>query len=336
MARADSTFSPRLARPGGGLPIQLIALRLGIAGVVLCAAFAIAMLLMPLSRDQPFVAASGDDGAEGSQDSLEAARTTRAMIEERGANSRLVTELGGSYLFLIDRSPRDRVTPEGGADDQTIADENASGTQRTPSGTESPAAGADQAAGGIRVVRVEAAEDVGGEIRDSYRELVLRAIHSDRSGRLFALIDHSRAGATGAAERVGEGDSFTEPKHQNHPWRVVVIDPDRNRVVLERQERRLALALFGTGPADLSPVVIQPESTGGQAAERVRIAEDGTAIVEKRPDEAIAELRRETGAPGPGESEITLQDLADLFDAMRDLERYAEQERIERERRRRD
>jgi hypothetical protein len=333
MARTDSAPTPRVMRPGGGLPLEVIALRVGLAGVLLCAAFAISMLLLPLSEDRSLLTTSGENRAGPSESPLASAGSARTMIAERGANSRLVAELGGSYLFLLDRSPRMRIAPEVEIGDRAIVDAS---DENPPSEGKVSAPTGDTATGGVRVVRVEKAEDVGGEIRDSYKELVLRAIHSDRSGRLVALIDHSKAGASGAAERVREGDSFTEPKHESHPWRVVVIDPDRNRVVLERQERRLALALFGTGPADLSPVVIQPESEAGQPVERVRVAEDGTVIVEKRPDEAIAELRGETGAPEPGESEITLQDLADLFDAMRDLERYAEQDRIERERRRRD
>lgn len=336
MARTGSTTSPRMIRPGGGQPLDVIALRLALAGVVVCAAFAIAMLLLPLDQDRSPAAMSGDEPAGASATPRVSAGSARAMLESRGSNTRRVAELGESYLFLLDRHPPDRNAVEAEPDPQAIANESEPDTEQAPSLSEIRVDPADREAGGVRVVRVEAAENVGGEIRDSYRELVLRAIHSDRSGRLVALVDHSGASPSGAAERVGEGDSFTEPKHKNHPWRVVVIDPERNRIVLERQERRLALALFGTGPADLSPVVIQPESDGGKPVERVRVAEDGTVIVEKRPDEAIAELRSETGAPEPGESEITLQDLADLFDAMRELERYAEQERIERERRRRD
>ncbi len=336
MTITNDNTTIRVIRPGGGAPISSIAMVIALAAVVGCGVFAAAMLLMPLAS----VRSDAGDAKpiEAAMDTAALAASARDALASRGGDAGAVAELGSSYVFLLDRQPRARVV-SGNEDDP----DNSGGDQieSVPQSAQAQGQTAQPDAGpsedrAIRVVRVESAEDVGGAIRDSYRELVLRAIHSDRSGELTALIDHSGASDRGAAVRVREGDEFVEPKHKDHLWRVIVIDPDRNRVVVERQERRLAIALFGTGPVDLAPVVIQPRGGSESTTERVRVAEDGTVIVEKRPDEAIAELRAETGAANPGESEITLQDLAELFEAMRELERYAEQERIERERRRRD
>lgn len=336
MTAAQDNATVRVMRPGGGTPVGAIAMVVGMVGVAACGVFAAAMLLMPLAS----VRSDFGDArpVEGSMDTAALAASARAVLASRVGDAGAVAELGSSHVFLLDRQPRARVVsgneddPDNSGDDQA---ESVPQSAQTQDQTAQPDADPSEDRA-IRVVRVESAEDVGGAIRDSYRELVLRAIHSDRSGALTALIDHSGSTDGGAMVRVREGDEFVEPKHKDHPWRVVVIDPDRNRVVVERQERRLAIALFGTGPVDLTPVVVQPRGGSESSTERVRVAEDGTVIVEKRPDEAIAELRAETGSANPGESEITLQDLAELFEAMRELERYAEQERIERERRRRD
>ncbi len=334
MIRSSGTSEGmRVLRPGGGVPVSTISLAVGGCLLLLGAGLVLGSIVLPLQGSQ----APSGSGLDDSETVVDAAAitpsTVLAKLEARREPTADPALLGQSHLFLVGRRPAAAVAA--GENQEEDAPAVVAETQRTPSASDEPASGQPAR---ISVLRVEAAEDVGGEIRDSYRELVLRGIHSDRSGRLVALIDHSGsgAGAGGAGFRVREGAEFTEPKHAAHSWKVAAIDAARNRVVIERQDRRLALALFGTGPVDLSPVVIQPPAEPGQPEERVRVAADGTIVIERRPDEAIAELRQEVGQGEPDQVPITLQDLADLLDAFRDLERYAERDRVERERRDRD
>jgi len=323
----------RVLRPGGGVPLQTISMAVGGCLLLVCAGLVVGSMLLPLQRGGASSVATDDHSVPASEGASVSASAISAKLEARREQRADPMRLGQSHLFLVDRRPAAAVIAVDEPEDDAFAAE--SEPKQTARASDDAAS---EAPARISVLRVEAAEDVGGEIRDSYRMLVLRGIHTDRMGRLVALIDHSGSGsgAGGAAARVREGDEFTEPKHAAHPWKIAAIDADRNRVVIERQDRRLALAVFGTGPVDLSPVVIQPRAKPGQPEERVRVAADGTVVIERRPDEAIAELRQEVGQGEPGQVPITLQDLADLFDAFRDLERYAERDRIERERRSRD
>lgn len=334
MKRSSGTSDGiRVLRPGGGVPVPTISLAVGGCLLLLSAGLMLGSIVLPLQGSR----SSSGSGLDDSETVVDAATATPstvlARLEARREQNADPARLGQSHLFLVGRKPAAALAAGKEPEEDAAAVVNE--PQQTPQARDDSAPDPPEQ---ISVLRVEAAEDVGGEIRDSYRELVLRGIHSDRSGRLVALIDHSGSGSgvDRAAERVREGDEFTEPKHASHAWRVAAIDAGRNRVVIERQDRRLALALFGTGPVDLSPVVIQPPAEPGQPKERVRVAEDGTIVIERRPDEAIAELRQEVGQGEPDQAQITLQDLADLFDALRDLERYAERDRIERERRSRD
>jgi len=323
----------RVLRPGGGVPVQTVSMAAGVCLLLVCAGLVVGSILLPLQRGGSAAILKSDEPTPGAGEASVLPRQIAEKLEARRARAADPARLGQSHLFLVDRRPAAVVVAAEEPEDD--ASETETEPQRAPRASDDAAS---EAPARISVLRVESAEDVGGEIRESYRELVLRGIHTDRSGRIVALIDHSGSGsgAAGAAVRVREGEEFTEPKHAAHPWKIAAIDADRNRVVIERQDRRLALALFGTGPVDLSPVVIQPPAEPGQPEERVRVAEDGTIVVERRPDEAIAELRQEVGQGEPDQTPITVQDLSDLLDAFRDLERFGERDRIERERRSRD
>jgi len=308
--------------PGGGLGGAALATRLALAMVALGAVSLLGSVLLPLSDGSPADEVEREAAAEVRVDGI------LAQLDSRFPDNARANRLGRAYLFTSGRSP---IPTDAGV----VIVEDDAGESPTDAGTAPEVAAAPvevrDPGSAIRVIRVESAESVGGSIRESFNQLILRGIHSNRSGELVALIDFTGGRVEQATVRAMAGDRFTEPKHKDHDWRVVVIDPQRNRVVVERQERRLALALFGTGAADLSPVIIQPE--GATSEERIDVAPDGTIVVRRRPDEAVAELRQEVGAAPAGQKPITFDDLADLLQLMRDLDGYAERERIERERR---
>lgn len=321
---SDWASIPKTQTPGHrrGLPAFVKAGRISAGAVALTAVVAMTIVLWPLASGVGHSA-----GGPGVSEST-SAQPGRGTAGPTDSSAATVSRLGSSYLFTVGRAARTNEEVGDVADAAPVV---------TPTEITRPKpARTEQGRDGVRVLRVESPEAVGGDVQKSFRELVLRAIHSDRSGEMVALIDFTGTPAGSASLRVGPGDAFTEPKHKDADWRVVAIDPDRNRVVLERENRRLALALFGTGPADLSPVVIAPEGERDAETPKVLVSEDGTVIVQQTADEAIAALRREVG-PGSGdEKPITFEDLAELLRAFGDLERYGErarQEQLERERR---
>lgn len=320
---SDWTPIPSTEAPGHGraLPVAMKAARLGVGSVVVAAIVALAIVFWPLAGD-----GVGESGVDGIAD---AARFDQQIGSDRRTSTLAIARLGESYLFSAGRQPVPPVASNEPSEPLEVAGPGDGDAKPVPT---QPA----RDPGGVRVLRVESPEAVGGDVQKSFRELVLRAIHSDRTGELVALIDFTGTPTGSASVRVRPGDGFTEPKHKEADWSVVAIDPDRNRVVLERENRRLALALFGTGPADLSPVVIAPEGEDSASTPEIVVSEDGTVVVRQSPDEAIAALRREVG-PGEGdEKPITFDDLAELLRAFGDLERYGErarEEQLERERR---
>ena len=295
--------------PAGGLPGGAIVGRVGMAAVVIGLGAVGAAFVMPLRQVAPASPGVAVDAADWGP-----------VPDGRGPDPRMIASLSEAYLFTPGRRPFAELEPVEVAADRPSREADPG---PKPEVVEQSRAGDD----GIRVVRVESPESVGGDIQKSYREIILRGIHSDRSGRLVALIDFTGGQPGAAAVRVMEGDLFTESKHPEQDWRVVAIDPVRNRVVIERQQRRLALALFGTGPADLSPLVIAPEGGAGEASVSTRIAADGTVVVERRPEEVIAELRQEPATDPAGGKPITADDLFELLRAVRDLDRYGERAR---------
>lgn len=313
---SDWTPIPSTKSPGHGraLPVAMKAARLGLASVLVAAIVALAIVFWPLAGD-----GVGESGVDGIADS---ARFDQQIGGDRRTSTETVARLGESYLFSAGRQPLPPVASDEPSEPLEVAGPDDSDAKPVPT---QPA----RDPGGVRVLRVESPEAVGGDVQKSFRELVLRAIHSDRTGELVALIDFTGTPSGSASVRVRPGDGFTEPKHKEADWSVVAIDPDRNRVVLERENRRLALALFGTGPADLSPVVIAPEGEDSASTPEIVVSEDGTVVVRQSPDEAIAALRREVG-PGDGDQKpITFDDLAELLRAFGDLERYGERAREE-------
>lgn len=306
-----------LTRPRDGYARAVWLMRAGALAVLLAGTVVGSAALLPLQKGEPRVDPVDVGGEHSDENRVRAIRAGTGDAE-------LVMRLGSAYLFTSGRTP---ALAAGGGSDGTEEQ-----VQSPVVADRSDRSGADQdEAAGLRVIRVESLDDVGEVIRDSFKQLILRGIHSTRRGDLVALIDFTGGRVEQAALRVAAGQSFTEPKNASAPWRVVAVDPERNRVVVEREGRRLALALFGTGPADRSPLVIQPE--GARLTERVDVSEDGTIIVRMRPDEAVAQLRREVGAAPEGQRAITLEDLAELLEVLRELDRYGEREREEREQR---
>ncbi|MFG0293839.1 MAG: hypothetical protein ACF8MJ_11910 [Phycisphaerales bacterium JB050] len=295
--------------PAGGLPSGAIVARVGVAAVVIGLAAFAAAFVMPLRQVAPASPGVAVDAADWGP-----------VPDGRGTDPRMIASLSEAYLFTPGRRPFAELEPVEGSAEPTPRVVDAAPESAVPEQTRTDD-------GGVRVVRVESPDAVGGDIQKSYREVILRGIHSNRSGRLVALIDFTGGQPGAAAVRVMEGDSFTESKHPEQDWRVVAIDPVRNRVVIERRQRRLALALFGTGPADLSPLVIAPEVGEGAASVSTRIAADGTVIVERRPEDVIAELRQEPSTDPAGGKPITADDLFELLRAVRDLDRYGERAR---------
>lgn len=308
---------------GRGMPVWVKAAKTSVGAVALAVVVGSAIVLWPLAAGSERI-----DGLPGATASPSSGQLEAGLTQPLDSSRSLVSQLGSSYLFTAGRR-----APVNGAPD-TVSEPVPVATREDDETPEPVRTKRD--IGGVRVVRVESPEAVGGDVQKSFRELVLRAIHSDRSGRLVALIDFAGTPAGAASLRVGPGDRFTEPKHKEADWSVVAIDPDRNRVVLERKDRRVALALFGTGLADLSPVVIAPRGEPIASTPDMAVSDDGTVIVRQSPDEAIATLRAEVG-PGTGDQKpITFDDLAELLRAFGDLERYGERakrEQLERERR---
>jgi hypothetical protein len=301
-----------LTRPRGGLPASVWVNRAALGAAALALVMALAVWLAPLKG-----AGSGSETV-----ALPEVGFADLAPSGSGASAGTIARLSSGYLFTPGRQPFAELEPLDTTGEAAVAeadDRDAPAVERE----------ALDEGSGVRVVRVEAPEAVGGDIQSSYRELVLRGIHSDRSGELVALIDFRGTPVGAASVRAGEGDRFVEPKNPEQPWDVVAVDPDRNRVVIERQGRRLALALFGTGPADLSPIVIVPESAVEDGPVRVRVAEDGTLVVQQSPEEAVAQLRQEPATDSEGGKPITMEDLAELLRAVRDLERYGDKARQE-------
>ena len=311
---------PREQTPGHGLalPVWVLAARVAAGAVVSAGVVALAIVLWPL--------ASPGVGAAGASDEEPVDRVGALAGQPVESSPESVARLGESFLFTPGRTQRRFEVGEQEAAPIEVV------TEGQPDLTEP--VGSDDRSDTVQVLRIESPEAVGGEVQQSFQQLVLRAIHSDRTGALIALIDFTGSSAGEASLRLRTGDTFTEPKHTDGDWNVVAIDPERNRVVLERERRRLALALFGTGPADLSPVVIAPAGAATEDTPTVTVADDGTVIVQRSPGDAIAELRSVVGAGRGDEQPITLDDLAELLRLFGDLERYAD--RAEEEQRERD
>jgi hypothetical protein len=104
-------------------------------------------------------------------------------------------------------------------------------------------------------LRIDDDESLPQDIKQARDSLKLRGIRTAPSGGLFALISFVHAKDPLASTSYRIGDTFTDPKHAAAEWRVIGIDPIRDRAILERTGKNIALKLYPYNPfAALSAV----------------------------------------------------------------------------------
>jgi hypothetical protein len=151
-------------------------------------------------------------------------------------------------------------------------------------------------------------EDVEQTLQAAYKNLELRGIVSTAAGSHAAMLSFVQSRERDRSTRFLLGEEFVDDSHPSHPWRVLFIDAERDRVVLRREGRNLVVPLFRT------VIVAEPEPAPEAEAELT-------------PEQDMAERRRRTiedlRAAGVPPREIALI-LAALDE---ELARLAEEER---------
>ena len=104
-------------------------------------------------------------------------------------------------------------------------------------------------------LRIDDVESLPEDIKQARESLKLRGIRTGASGDLFAQISlvHSKDPIASSGYRVG--DTFTDPKHASAEWRLIGIDPIRDRAILERTGKNIALELYPYNPFATSAAV---------------------------------------------------------------------------------
>ncbi len=211
---------------GRGMPVSVKAAKTSVGAVAPAVVVGAAIVLWPLAAGSERVDGLPRNRVSVIETTRSRAHTTAGLVPVARVNSARRT----CSQRVVGRGER---CSGRGLEPPVATQDDGSGTGADRTRHRRRTRGAGRVGGGGR-----------GDVQKSFRRLVLRAIHSDRSGGLVAAIDF--AGRRPAASlRVGPGDMFTEPKEAD--WSVVAIDPDRNRVVLERKDRRVALRCSGPG-----------------------------------------------------------------------------------------
>lgn len=140
-----------------------------------------------------------------------------------------------------------------------------------------PVAVANNEAGALRV---DDEATLPEDIKKAKAGLTLRGIRSARSGGMVAMISlvHSSDPIASTGYRVG--DTFTDPKNAQAEWRIAGIDSGRDRVVLERAGKRVAL--------DLYPSIDLPRIAAIETISATNAQEGGPVRVEQRTRAQIA------------------------------------------------
>lgn len=144
--------------------------------------------------------------------------------------------------------------------DARVADAEASedpgeseSAEQAPSVTQDPLVA--ELIGTLHVTRVE---DMPTDLVGAYRNLELRGIVGDRDGGLVAMISTVRSKSRPATRSFRPGETFIDEDFPDEEWRLVLIDRERDRVVLRRNETNVLLRLY-KAPATVARGTETPE-----------------------------------------------------------------------------
>lgn len=167
--------------------------------------------------------------------------------------------------------------------------------EQDPAASAPDAAGAGQPNAVAATPIITSAAEMPADIKAAFENLELRGIRTDGHGDSVAMISFIASANRLAAVDVRSGEEFSDEKHAQAKWRVVSIDTNRDRVVLERIGRRVSLAMY---PAEPVPVEITPEEATAEGDP----ARPSVAVTSATPEQVVADLR----AAGVDEQEIAL------------------------------
>ncbi len=276
----DQLPAPRLRTPGSsGASAVTIAMRTACALLALSLLWHVFVLLRPLPHPPSTASTTPPATTEFAW--------RASNLEQRQA---YMDSLQGVNHYAHDRLPWTTDLPPGTPAQPGLA--------HSESSTSSRPAGVATASGELLIDDVESLPEDIKQARDS---LKLRGIRSTLTGGFAAHISlvHTKNPLASTTYRVG--DTFTDPKHAAAEWRIAAIDPRRDRVVLERSGKRVALDLYPVFIASLPRAIDSIYASPG--------AVGAVSIEQKSREQVISELL---------DAELSTQDihaLLDLIDA---------------------
>lgn len=146
-------------------------------------------------------------------------------------------------------------------------------------------------------------ETLPDDVRKALTALALRGVRLTPDGEAVAMISKIHSGNQFACEDYVVGDTFTEPKNPQSEWRVEMIDPDRDLVVLHRSGRNVVLSMYEQSFAYAARSA-RPDPLAGTVERRSRSQVAADLLEADRPTEEIKELLDLIDAPvEPGAAE---------------------------------
>ncbi len=299
------------ALPSASGRVVSVSMRAAVAGLGVAVVFAGYLLLRPLPAAPEVAGPTVERPA-----AVDAVDSDSA--ERRAATQRLAS----AHAFSPYRLPLAEL-PRAAAVDGAVADGERTDEPAEARPEQRERVGAERE--GVVVVEVASPEDVDQPVRESFNTIRLLGIHSTREGGYAALVSFMHGERANQTQRLADREEFEVPvattsNKEPLTWRLTAVDPDRDRVLVSHGGETLAIAVFGTGDADLSPLEIEGASAAVDEPEEpiaeaeATTAEDGTRVMrrdrrdvirrleEAGEDASIEELFRLMGAIG-GEEE---------------------------------
>jgi len=143
--------------------------------------------------------------------------------------------------------------------------------------------------------------DAPAGMQPALANLLLVGVRVDPSGTPVAMISFASNPDRPVAKEYRAGDEFIDDKAPASAWRVVEVDPVRDRVTLDRAGVRFGISLYSGEPAPAPEASAAPKTDGVAA---VPAAPPAVEVVRMSREDIIAQLRAEG---------ITEQEIAELM-----------------------
>lgn len=260
----------RPARPPGADAI-VWSTRAAVAVLILSVLWLAVVALKPLPQPNPH--------APGARPEVPIVEWTPTPIEVRQA---FMDAQRGINLFDDDRKPWSEGASLAGAIDAENEPEPTP-IRSTPVFVD----GSSGLASSAGAYEPDPEELVPDDVKKALKDLVLRGIRSRRSGEMIALISLVHSSQPLASTEYTAGDEFTDPKNNKAPWRVLAVDDELDRVILDRSGSRVALDLY---PETAGLVASSRRAGAGSGPSAAPDARAGGVIEHRSRSEIVAEL----------------------------------------------